>query len=105
MGEFRVKALNYVVIVKPKKLENLTESGLDFSSEADKNEKFRKGEIMSFGNLCPKKPIWKWLPFWKKDTIKIGQEVLYDMYKASDLTIDGEKYQSFYYADLIAILE
>lgn len=98
MGEFRVKALNYVVIVKPKKLENLTESGLDFSSEADKNEKFRKGEIMSFGNLCPKNDKGE-------DTIKIGQEVLYDMYKASDLTIDGEKYQSFYYADLIAILE
>lgn len=105
MGEFKGKALNYVVIVKQKELKNETETGLDFSSEVDKNQKFRKGEIMSFGNLCPKKPIWKWLPFWKKDTIKIGQEVLYDMYKASDLTVDGIKYQTFYYSDLIAILD
>jgi len=98
MSVFKAQALNYVVIVKPKKIENLTATGLDISSEADKNEKFRKGEIMSFGNLCPKNSEGE-------DTIKIGQEVLYDMYKASDLTIDGEKYQSFYYSDLIAILE
>ena len=98
MAKFKAQALNYVVIVKQKKIENLTSTGLDISSEADKNEKFRKGEIMSFGNLCPKNDKGE-------DTIQIGQEVLYDMYKASDLTIDGEKYQSFYYSDLIAILE
>lgn len=105
MGDFKGKALNYVVIVKQKELKNETETGLDFSSEVDKNQKFRKGEIVSFGSLCPKKPIWKWLPFLKKDTIKIGQEVLYDMYKASDLTVDEIKYQTFYYSDLIAILD
>lgn len=98
MVEFKGKALNYVVIVKQKELKNETETGLDFSSEVDKNQKFRKGEIVSFGNLCPKNDKGE-------DTIKIGQEVLYDMYKASDLTVDGIKYQTFYYSDLIAILD
>ena len=68
-----MKALNYVVIVKQSQIENITSSGLDITSESDKNEKYRKGTIVSFGELCPKVD--------GEDTIKIGDEFLFDNYK------------------------
>lgn len=91
-----MKALNYVVIVKESHIENITASGIDITSESDKNEKYRKGTIVSFGELCPKVD--------DKHTIEIGQEVLFDNYKASDLVIDGNHYKTFYYADLVALI-
>jgi co-chaperonin GroES (HSP10) len=91
-----MKALNYVVIVKESHIQNITASGLDITSESDKNEKYRKGTIVSFGELCPKVD--------GKHTIEVGQEVLFDNYKASDLIIDGNHYKTFYYADLVALI-
>lgn len=91
-----MKALNYVVIVKQSQIKNITSSGLDITSESDKNEKYRKGVIVSFGELCPKVD--------GEDTIKIGDEVLFDNYKSSDLILNGEHYKTFYYADLVVKL-
>jgi co-chaperonin GroES (HSP10) len=51
---------------------------------------------VSFGELCPKVD--------DKHTIEIGQEVLFDNYKASDLIIDGNHYKTFYYSDLVALI-
>lgn len=98
MKSFKGQALNYTIIVEEEQMENINTSGIDISSEADKNEKYRKGVIVSFGNLCPKNDKGE-------ETIKIGQTVLYDNYKASDLIINGENYKTFYYADLVAFLE
>lgn len=91
-----MKALNYVVIVEEEHIENITSSGIDITSESDKNEKYRKGKIVSFGELCPKVD--------GEHTIKIGQEVLFDNYKASDLQLNGKHYKTFYYADLVALI-
>lgn len=109
-----MKALNYVVIVKESHIENITASGIDITSESDKNEKYRKGTIVSFGELCPKvdfvkntflKKVLAFLGFgYSRYVIKIGQEVLFDNYKASDLIIDGEHYKTFYYSDLVALI-
>ena len=97
MSEFKGQALNYNVIVKNVIVENITESGLTIQSEVDKNEKWKQGEIISIGNLCPKKDDGS-------NSIIIGQQVIYDKYKATDVTIDGEKYQTIYYSDLLSIL-
>ncbi len=51
---------------------------------------------MSFGELCPKVD--------GEDTIKIGDEVLFDNYKSSDLILNGEHYKTFYYSDLVVKL-
>ena len=82
-----------------KEIENVNEtsSGLNISSSVDKNEKYRKGKIVSFGSLCPKKDDGT-------NTIEIGQEVIYDRYKSSPVTIDGITYESIYYSDLVAIV-
>ena len=41
-----MKALNYVVIVKESHIENITASGIDITSESDKNEKYRKERFL-----------------------------------------------------------
>jgi co-chaperonin GroES (HSP10) len=87
--EFKGQALNYNVFLKRVEFENITEAGVDITSETDKNEKHRKGVVVSIGNLCPK-------------IINIGQEVLYDSYKASDVTMDGVTFESVLFADLVA---
>lgn len=97
MSEFKGQALNYNVIVKNVVVENITKSGLTIQSEVDKNEKWRKGVIVSFGNLCPKKEDGS-------DSIQIGQEVIYDKFKATDVTLDGVQYLTIYYSDLLSIL-
>ena len=107
MSEFKGQALNYNVIVKNVVVENVTESGLTIQSEVDKNEKWKQGEIISIGNLCPKKDVTILgikIPYWKVNSINIGQQVIYDKYKATDVTIDGEKYQTIYYSDLLSVL-
>ena len=95
MEQFKGQALNYNVFVKRQQIQNLTQSGIDITSETDKNEKYRKGVIVSVGNLCPEKD--------GKPVIKIGDEVLYDGYKSSELTIDGIPYEVVYFADLVCI--
>lgn len=89
--EFKGQALNYNVFLKRVEFQNITESGVDITSETDKNEKYRKGIVVSIGNLCPQ-------------IVNIGQEVLYDSYKSSDVTIDGVTFESVLFADLVCIL-
>ena len=82
MGNFKGQALNYNIIVKREFIENKTNAGIEITSEVDKNEKYRKGIVVSVGTLCPKKPLFKFFglafPFFKKDTIIPGNEILYD---------------------------
>lgn len=93
MDRFKWQALNQVVIVEEREIENKTDFGFDLGS--DKNVKYMKGVVMSFGHGCPQQD--------GKYFISIGQEVLFDGYKKSDLYLDGKKYLCVYYGDLIAL--
>ncbi len=97
MKTFNGQALNYNIIVKREFLENKTEAGFEVTSEVDKNEKYRKGIVVSVGNLCPKKDDGT-------ATIEPGAEVLYDKYKMSEVTLEGKSYEIISYADVIMIL-
>jgi len=93
----KLQALNYNVFVTKEESQHIVEGNIDVTSEIDKNEKYRKGKIVSFGSLCPKNDDGT-------NTIEIGQEVIYDRYKSSPVTIDGVTYESIYYSDLVAIV-
>jgi co-chaperonin GroES (HSP10) len=97
MENFKAQALNYNIIVKREFLENRTGAGIILDSEIDKNEKYRKGIVVSVGNLCPKDADGN-------ATIKPGDEILYDKYKMSEVTLDGQSYEIISYADLVLIL-
>ena len=97
MENFKGKALNYNIIVKREFIENRTGAGIILDSEIDKNEKYRKGIVVSVGTLCPKNADGT-------ATIEIGNEILYDKYKMSEVTIDGISYEIISYADLVMIM-
>lgn len=111
---FEGQALNYNVFVKTVERINVTDGGIDITSETDKNEKYKKGVIVSFGNLCPKRPkklniitwVLAFLRFIPKDenVIKIGQEVIYDGYKSSPLSVEGDSFDCISFADLVCII-
>jgi len=88
---FNGKALNFVVVLKEIENVNETSSGLDISSSVDKNEKYRKGIVVSIGTECP------------KDDVKLGDTVIYDKYKANPLTRDAVEYTTLFYSDLVLI--
>jgi len=88
---FSGNALNFVVIVHEIANENVTSGGLDLSNAVDKNEKFRKGIVVSIGADCP------------KDFIKVGDEVLYDNYKTSELTLNAVAYKTLFFSDLTMV--
>ena len=89
--KFSGKALNFVVVLKEIANVNETDSGLDISSSVDKNEKYRKGIVVSIGTECP------------KDDVKLGDTVIYDKYKANPLTRDAVEYTTLFYSDLVLI--
>lgn len=97
MSDFKGQALNYNIIVKREFIENKTGAGIEITSEVDKNEKYRKGIVVSVGTLCPKNTDGT-------ATIEVGNEILYDKYKMSEVTIDGISYEIISYADLVMIM-
>jgi len=97
MSNFKGQAINTNVVLKEIQMKNETASGLDITAESDKNQKFRKGEIVSLGNLCPHdkegNPI-----------VKVGDTILFDAYKGSQLTLDAEVYVVIYFNDITLVL-
>lgn len=91
VDKFNGVALNFVVVLKEITNVNETETGLNIGSEVDKNEKYRKAIVVSIGSECP------------KDDVKVGDTIMYDKYKANELTIDAIQYKTIYYADLVMI--
>lgn len=91
VGAFSGRALNFVVVLKEIENVNETASGLNISSSVDKNEKYRKGIVVSIGSECP------------KDDVKLGDTVIYDKFKANPLTREAIEYITLFYADLVLI--
>jgi len=87
-----MQALNHIVIIQEVENKNETSFGFDKSGIVDKNEKYKKGQIISLGVDCPVDEI---------HTIKEGDFVLYDSYKTSPLSIGGVEYKTLYYNDLV----
>jgi co-chaperonin GroES (HSP10) len=93
VDSFKGQALNFVVVLKEIENKNETESGLNISSDVDKNEKYKKAIVVSIGTECP------------KDDIKTGDIVIYDKYKSSSFTQNAIEFTTLYYADLIWVSE
>lgn len=96
-NKFKGQALNTNVFILPIEEKQLTPSGYDMTSNEDKNSKYKKGIVVSVGNLCPKKEDGS-------DVVKVGDTVMYDRYKESDLKQDFVVYKSVYFSDLIMIM-
>lgn len=96
-NNFKGQALNYNVFIFPIEESQLTAAGIDLTSNEDKNAKYKKGIVVSVGNLCPKKEDGS-------NVVNVGDTIMYDRYKASDLKQNFVIYHSVLFADLIMIL-
>ena len=91
-----MKALHKVVILK-EIIEPTIDpiSGMEISSDSDKNDKTKKGQVVSLGEDVPKDEKGNCV-------LAIGDFVLYNKHQASNLTDLGIKYKMMNYEDLIA---
>jgi len=89
---FSGKALNYNVVLREIANKNVTDGGIDMSMATSKNEKYKKGIVVSLGTACP------------QGDVNLGDTVIYDSYKASKVTLDTIEYDVIFYADLIHVL-
>jgi co-chaperonin GroES (HSP10) len=94
-NKFKGQALNIRVVVKEIELENINSSGLDVSSQVEKNGYQKAGKVVSVGELTPKLDDGT-------HTLKIGDLVLYDKNRMTPLTLDGEKYVMLNYVDIFS---
>lgn len=83
-----IEALNRNVLLKDLDNENKSESGMDLTSLTDKNQKIRRGMVVSVGESCPEK------------SLSVGDVVAYDMYRATNFYLNGEFYVLTKYDDL-----
>lgn len=107
IDSFQGQALNFCVVLRQIENKNVTGAGLDISMMADKNEKYKKGVVISIGTGCPKKNFRIFgieIPFIKLNNINKGDTVLYDTYKSSMVTLETIEYQVMFYADLVHVL-
>lgn len=91
VNKFQGQARNFIIIVKEIPNENVIAGKFDTSSAVDKNEKYRKGIVVSVGDQCPK----------DEDSVKVGDTILFDSYKGSPLTLNAIQYQNLFYSDII----
>ena len=102
-SKFKGTALNFNVVVKEKFVENKTKHGIDLTGIVDANEKSKRGIVVSVGELCPSVNVKIFgfrIPFWKRQAIKIGDDISFDKYKATSITLDGVQYNIIYYSDI-----
>ena len=92
VNEFKGRALNFNVVIRQIANKNVTEGNIDISMASDKNEKYKKGIVISIGTECP------------QGDIKVGETVIYDGYKSSLVTLNTIEYTVLFYADLIHVL-
>lgn len=95
-NKFKGRALNANVVILPSEIKNETEAGLDISSIADKNEKYREGVVVAIGELAPKNEDG--IPY-----VKVGDTIVFDKHKCSEFTQNGILYTNVYYADLFLL--
>jgi len=93
-NKFEGQALNYWVTVEQVDNENITASGLDLTGIVDANEKQKKGRVVSVGTECPKLSDGK-------QTISVGDIVIFDKHKDNPFTQKGKQYLMVMYSDLV----
>lgn len=96
MSNFNGQAVNYNVVVEEMELKNISSSGIDLTSSEDKNQKFKRGIVQSVGLACPKNDEGEMV-------LKVGQEILYDGYKGSTVTLETKVYSIISFADIAII--
>jgi len=87
-----VKPLGDNVLVKVKKQEKKTKSGLVLPDTAD-DEKPQIGEIVAVGDDS------------EKIKVKVGQKIIFAKYTGTEIKLDNEEYLILKSEDILAVVE
>jgi len=99
MAELNLRPLADKVIVRPKKEEEKTKSGIVLPATGEK-DKPEQGEVVAVG---PGKMTedGKLLPM----SIKVGQTVVFTQYGPTEIKMEGTKYLVLSEGDILAVIE
>lgn len=86
----KLKPIGNRVVIRPKKAENKTKSGIYIPETAQ--EKNQEGEIVALGTE-------------KEFPVKVGDYVLFEKYSGNEMTVGEEKYLIMETKDIIALIE
>lgn len=99
----KFQALNYNVIVEEKVLENKTGGGFDMTNYIDATEKQQSGEIICFGELCPKRSVKIFgfrIPYLREYTLRKGQVIVFNKFNSTPMMIGGKPYLIIPYSNI-----
>jgi len=88
----KIKPLGDNVLVKMKKQEKKTQSGIVLPDTAD-DEKPQIGEVIAVGDDS------------KKIKVKAGEKIIFAKYSGTEIKIDNEEYLILKSEDILAIVE
>lgn len=88
----KIKPLGDNVLVKMKKQEKKTQSGIVLPDTAD-DEKPQIGEVIAVGDDS------------KKIKVKAGEKIIFAKYSGTEIKIDNEEYLILKSEDILAVLE
>ncbi|PLX21039.1 co-chaperone GroES [Candidatus Parcubacteria bacterium] len=94
-----IKPIHTNVVVKPKKEDDITKSGIILPGSSEK-ERPEQGEVVAVGE-------GKLLDDGKRApmSVKVGDNVMFKKYSPDEVSIDGEDYLIVAEGDIIAILK
>ncbi|MFP4111510.1 MAG: co-chaperone GroES [Candidatus Woesearchaeota archaeon] len=86
----KLRPIGNRVVVKPKKVEEKTKSGIYIPESAQ--EKNQEGKVVALGTA-------------EKIPVNVGDHILYEKYSGTEITVDDEKYLIIEVKDIIGLLE
>ncbi len=90
--KLKIKPLQDRVLIKPKKADEKTSSGIIIPDSAQ--EKPQNGTVMAVGNGKQDEPM----------EVKVGDKVMYGKYAGTEMTYQDEDYIIMRQSDIIAIV-
>jgi len=95
-NKFKGQALNMIVVVEEIFNENKTAGGIDITGIVDANEKQKRGRVVSVGQGTPRYDDGSYV-------LTEGAEVVFDKYKTTPFTQDGNPYILVFYPDIVLV--
>lgn len=91
----KIRPIRDRIVIKPKALEEKTQGGLYIPVKND--EKVMQGEVLAVGEgkLDSSQPL----------VVKVGDQVVFNQYSATEIEHEGEKYMVLREEDVVAIIE
>ena len=84
-----MRAVNYYIVIKPYKKEEINVGGLLLTEKTDKDNRYLKGEIITIGNLV--------------EGVDVGDTIYYDKSAGHGIRWDDNEYKVITAQDIVLV--